>query len=548
METTILNGQSFKKLFINGHQSLVNDVERINELNVFPVPDGDTGTNMKMTMDGGCNAIKNSQEENIGLLTKEMARGLVFSARGNSGVILSQFFKGLSLGLVDKETVTVEEFAKAMISGVNQAYNVVNNPTEGTILTVMREASQNAFDAHVATFEEYFKVYLIEANRSLAKTPELLPVLKKAGVVDSGGAGYILIVEGMALAIDGKMLEIINSCDDNKPAINPNSFNADSELEFGYCTEFILQLQNKKVDIPNFDLKVITNFLETIGNSIVAFKDEDIVKVHVHTFEPGKVINYCQQFGEYVTFKMENMSVQHSESTLSEPKEEVEVAEFKETTIVAVSNGDGISELFMEIGVDRIVSGGQTMNPSTDDFLAVFDTLNTKNIIVFPNNSNIIMAAKQAAENYDKANVVVIETKTIAQCYSALSLVMDDEPFDSIIYSINMSLGNVVSLEVTYAIRDSQIDNLVIKKDDYLGFMNHHLEAVGKTKYDTIKGLLEKIEDIADREVVTIFYGSDVSEEEAEEIVSFIEHKYGWMEVGAIYGGQKVYSYIIAVE
>ena len=544
MQTVKMNGQTFRSLFMNGHQSLVNDVDRINELNVFPVPDGDTGTNMKMTMDGGFNAVYNSSEENLGLLLKDLARGMVFSARGNSGVILSQFFKGLSNGFLEKAETDVEGFALAMISGVEQAYKVVNNPTEGTILTVMREASQLAYDAHANTFEDYFKVYLTEANNSLARTPELLPVLKKAGVVDSGGAGFIEIIEGMALAIDGHMLESITKCDVHVPTVNPNGFNADSELEFGYCTEFILQLQNKKVDIKNFDLKVITDFLEQIGNSIVAFVDEDIVKVHVHTFEPGKVINYCQQFGEYVTFKMENMSVQHSETNFEAPVEE---AEFKETTIVAVSSGDGISELFKTMGVDYIVSGGQTMNPSTDDFLAAFEKLNTNNIIVFPNNSNIIMAAKQAAEYYDKANVKVIETKTIAQCYSALSL-LDDSDFETLVYSINMSLSNVTSLEVTYAVRDSQIDTFNIKKDDFLGFKDHKMTTVSKTKLDSVKDLLATIENIEEKEVVTILYGEDVTEEEIEMVTDFIESTYDWMEVGAICGGQKVYSFIIAVE
>ena len=544
MQTVNLNGKIFRSLFINGHQSLVNDVDRINELNVFPVPDGDTGTNMKMTMDGGYNAVYRSKEKNLGLLLKDLARGMVFSARGNSGVILSQFFKGLSLGLENVESASVQDFASGMLSGVNQAYKVVNNPTEGTILTVMREASQFAYDAHTESFEEYFKVYLTEAHRSLANTPELLPVLKKAGVVDSGAAGFIEIIEGMALAIDGHMLETIERADMHVSAVNPNGFNADSVLEFGYCTEFILQLQNAKVDIKNFDLKVITDFLEQIGNSIVAFVDEDIVKVHVHTFEPGKVITYCQQFGEYVTFKMENMSVQHSESTLSEPEEEME---YKETTIVAVSSGDGISELFKGMGVDCVVSGGQTMNPSTDDFLAAFNKLNTKNIIVFPNNSNIIMAAKQAAENYDKANVVVIETKTIAQCYSALSL-LGEEDLDSMLSSIEMALSNVTSFEVTYAIRDSKIDEFDIKENDFLGFVNHKMATVSKTKLDSIKDLFNTLEDLEEKEVVTILYGSDVTEEEIEEVINYIESTYNWMEVGAISGGQKVYSFIIAVE
>ena len=545
MQTLNMNGQTFKSLFINGHQSLVNDVDRINELNVFPVPDGDTGTNMKMTMDGGANAIRNSHEESIGQIAKELARGMVFSARGNSGVILSQFFKGLSIGLEEYSTVTPKEFALAMVHGVNQAYKVVNNPTEGTILTVMREASQTAYESVCETFEDYFKVYLTEANLSLARTPDLLPVLKKAGVVDSGAAGFIQIIIGMALAIGGEMLEIVETVT-TTPTVNPNGFNADSELEFGYCTEFILQLQNSKVDIKNFKLNTITDFLEEVGNSIVAFIDEDIVKVHVHTFTPGKVITYCQQFGEYVTFKMENMSVQHSETTLNEDDSDEDI-EFKETTIVAVSSGNGISDLFKEMGVDYIVSGGQTMNPSTDDFLLAFEKLNTNNIIVFPNNSNIIMAAKQAAANYDKANVIVIETKTIAQCYSALSLIGEDD-IDTMIEVINSAVENVTSLEVTYAVRDSQIDQFNIKKNDYLGFMDHKMTTVSKTKLDSIKDLFDNISDLDEKEVVTILYGVDVTEEELNDIISYLEDTYPFLEVGAISGGQKVYSFIISVE
>ena len=540
-----INGQLFRNLFINGYNSLINDVDRINELNVFPVPDGDTGTNMKMTMDGGFNAVNNNKTLDLGQLVKDLSRGMVFSARGNSGVILSQFFKGLSLGLGELTEASVDEFAKAMLSGVSQAYKVVNNPTEGTILTVMREASQYAHDALATTFEEYFKTYVIEANKSLINTPELLPVLKKANVVDSGGAGFLLIVKGMAMALGGEMIEVVNNTVNVSAPVNPSGFNADSVLEFGYCTEFILQLQNSKVDIKNFKLNTITDFLETIGNSIVAFIDDDIVKVHVHTFEPGKVINYCQQFGEYVTFKMENMSVQHSETTLHE---EVETqAEFKDITIVAVASGDGIADAFKEMGVDYVVKGGQTMNPSTDDFLNAFEKLNTNNIVVFPNNSNIIMAAKQAAENYKGANVVVIETKTIAQCYSALTMLGDDD-LDSLIESIKYSVNNVTSLEVTYAVRDSQIDDLIIKKDDYLGFINHKMSTVSKTKLESIKDLFNSLDDVEEKEVVTIIFGEDVTEEELAEITDYIEETYNWMEVGCISGGQKVYSFIIAVE
>ena len=544
MKTYDINGEVFKSLILNGHQNLAKDFEVINALNVFPVPDGDTGTNMRMTMEGGVKAIANSTSTHVGLVAKDMARGMTYSARGNSGVILSQFFKGLAISLLEKEIINTFDFATAMQCGVKQAYDVVKNPTEGTILTVMREACQKAYESKVETFEEYFQVLLKEANASLKRTPDLLPVLKKAGVIDSGGAGYIKVLEGMALAIDGEMLDSIEFETDAVGSADLSSFNADSELEFGYCTEFILQLQNSKVDVKNFDLKLITDFLESIGNSIVAFKDDDIVKVHVHTFTPGEVITYCQKFGEYVTFKMENMSVQHSEGTVLEQQTE---KEFKETTIVAVSSGDGITNLFTEMGVDCVVTGGQTMNPSTNDFINAFDSLNTANIVVFPNNSNIIMAAKQAAEQYTKANVVVIETKSIAQCYSALSL-MCEESLDSMLTVIDEAISNVISYEVTYAVRDSQIDNFEIKKDDYLGFKDHNLTSVKKTKLDTIKSLLENTSEVDEKGVFTILYGKDVSLDELEEIEAFVNKNYPWIEVGSIYGGQDVYSFIICLD
>jgi DAK2 domain fusion protein YloV len=349
-------------------------------------------------------------------------------------------------------------------------------------------------------------------------------------------------MEGMASAIDGKLLEYVNNSVNESKKIEMNSFTADSELEFGYCTEFILQLQNSKVDISNFDLEVITNFLEEIGDSIVAFKDNDIVKVHVHTFTPGKVITYCQQFGEYVTFKMENMSVMHSETTTF--KEE---KTFKDITYVAVANGDGICELFEELGVDVVVKGGQTMNPSTEDFIKAFDSLNTNNIIVFPNNSNIIMAAKQAAANYSKANVAVIETKSIAECYSALSMA-DELPLEELFETFNTAIENVNSLEVTYAVRDTQIDEFDIIKGDYLGFIDHKLKAVNKSKIDVVLDLLGSLDNIEEKEVLTIFFGSDVSCEEISELIDQINSKFDWFEVGSIEGKQDIYCFIISVE
>lgn len=546
MGTFSINGLDYRQLIINGYHNLSNDVERINSLNVFPVPDGDTGTNMKKTMEGGYNAVLSLKETNIGKVAKDTSRGMTFSARGNSGVILSQFFKGLSLAIADKDVVDVDTFAAAMLAGVAQAYVVVNNPTEGTILTVMREASQVAHDSHVEDFETYFKVFLEEANASLARTPELLPILKKAGVIDSGGAGFIRIIEGMALSIDGTVLEKNSDAQiENAPIINSNSFNADSVLEYGYCTEFILQLQNAKVDIQNFNLEIITDYLKTKGDSIVAFKDDDIVKVHVHTFTPGEVINYCQQFGEYVTFKMENMSVQHSENSF-EPEEDVK--EHKEVAYVAVSSGEGITDLFEEMGIDVIIKGGQTMNPSTQDFIDAFHKIDADNIFVFPNNGNIIMAALQAAENYKDSNVIVIKTRSIAECYSAASLIEDTNDIEYLKSNFETAMNHVVSCELTHAVRDCTINNFEIKKDDYMAFVGRTLASVNKNRKKALLEIFDQLGDIDEKEVVTIFVGKGVEEDEVSEIVSKLQEKFSWLEIGVILGKQDIYNYLIAIE
>ena len=547
MSTKVLDGNLFKTLVANGCQSLINDIDRINALNVFPVPDGDTGTNMKMTIEGGVKAISGLDIASIGEMSKKLSRAMTMSARGNSGVILSQFFKGISLGLDGKETVTALELTEAFDSGVKQAYKVVQKPTEGTMLTVMREATEVCLTqkAEFECLEDFFACFIKEAHASLDRTPELLPVLKDAGVVDSGGAGYNRIIEGMIAALDGEIL-VKQAQLEQESHGSVGHFDADSVLEFGYCTEFILQLQNAKVDIANFDIKVIVDFLETLGDSIVAFKDEDIVKVHVHTFTPGKVIEYCQQFGEYVTFKMENMSVQHSEATTVETLPKREHQKF---AVVAVSSGEGISEAFKSMGCDEIVSGGQTMNPSSADFIEAFKRLDAENIFVFPNNSNIIMAAKQAAENYEDANVIVIETKSIAECYSALTMLdYSSDDAESIADDFKMTVENVTAASVTYAIRDTEIDGVSIKTNDFMAIVGKKIVASNPSKVGVVKELFAKVDEIEYKEVVTLIYGLDVSEEEKQEVVSYLNETYPHMEIGELDGKQDIYSFIISIE
>jgi len=548
MATLKLNGNGFKPLLINGAQSLINDIDRINALNVFPVPDGDTGTNMRLTIEGGVREIASLDEANIGLMFKALSRAMTMSARGNSGVILSQFFKGMTLYLEDKEEVDAKELAMAFDAGTKQAYKVVQKPTEGTILTVMREAGEKVISKDsFENIEAMIASYLTEATLSLDRTPELLPVLKEAGVIDSGGAGFVRIIEGMLQALDGNMLADVSAYIDNQNKSSKGKFNADSVLEYGYCTEFILQLQNAKVDIKNFDIKTITDYLETLGNSIVAFKDDDIVKVHVHTMTPGKVINFCQQFGEYVTFKMENMSVQHSE--LEEIIPTAMEVEHKEIAVVAVSSGDGISEQYKSLGVDEIVSGGQTMNPSIDDFIKAFDKLDATNIIVFPNNSNIIMAARQAAENYEKANVIVIPTTSMLQCYSALGMIdLTSQGLDEIVETINDTISNVTCCNITYAIRSCEIDGLEIKKGNYMALVNKNIIATSQGKEECVREMFKNYPDAKDKEVVTVFYGVDVTPTELENVEKIIHENCPYAEAYLIEGKQEVYSFLISLE
>lgn len=549
MDSRQIDGQLLKQFVLNGCQNLGYHQDEIDALNVFPVPDGDTGSNMHMTIEGGAQAIKDSKETDIGAASKLIARAMTLSARGNSGVILSQFFKGLSIGLEGKNQVSPKEFCDAFISGVNQSYKVVKNPVEGTILTVMREASNKTASLmnEDSSINEFFQYFLKEANESLERTPELLQCLKEAGVIDSGGAGYIKIIEGMAMVLDGNILNYSNSSSKTNSHIN-TKFDADSILEYGYCTEFILQLQNSKVDTKNFDIQVINSYLESIGDSIVSFKDDSVVKVHVHTMNPGLVLAEMQKYGEFITIKIENMSVQHSESQENLQKPKPEKKEHKKYAVVAVSSGEGISNLFLELGADAIVSGGQTMNPSAESFIDVFSSLDAEYIYVFPNNSNIILTAKQASKMYKKAKVFVVESKTIAECYGALSML--DYSFDDphkIFDYFQEQASLIVSGQVTYSIRDSLINGISISKGDYLSIYNHNIVASSKTKVDAVMAFMNAVEGIEDMEVVTLIVGKDVLEEEKEEVVSRINKTYPNMEVGLIDGKQEVYSFIISL-
>lgn len=557
MNTLKINGELFKTIVTNGATNLHNHYAEIDALNVFPVPDGDTGTNMSMTMQAGIASIKDANDSSIYEMSKKLSHGMLMGARGNSGVILSQFFRGLYKGLAGYDTVSVKELKLAMHQGVEQAYKAVVKPVEGTILTVCKDATLAAAKApKKATVEDYFEMFLTEAYASLERTPDLLPVLKEANVVDSGAAGFIKIFEGIKLALDGEILEEKANSDAPKAnVVNRGSFNASSELTYGYCTEFILQLQHSKVDIATFDEKIIIDRLSELGNSIVCFKDEDIVKVHVHTKTPGVVFNFAQQFGEFITIKVENMQIQHNESPEVQEQcnceqcvEMRQKAERKKFAIVAVATGVGLTSMFKSMGVDYVVSGGQTMNPSSADFVTAFDSLNAENIFVFPNNGNIIMAAEQAAKYYDKANIIVIKTKSLAQGYSALTMFdISSGDIEQIKEDVLGVIENVTTGLVTYSIRDAEIEGVTIRKGDYIGIVDGKMVTSTSSRIETVKDLLNKT-DLSLKEIITIISGYDATNAEVKEIQDYIEENYPDIEVNVVEGNQDVYSYILSIE
>ena len=563
-----IDGKIFKKMVISGSNNLYNHYPEVDALNVFPVPDGDTGMNMNLTMTSGSKEVANRSDENLYDIAKIFSRGLLMGARGNSGVITSQIFRGFSDSLINKTKIDAVGLAEAFDNGRKVAYKAVLKPVEGTILTVIREASTKLLDEVTSkmTIEQAFDILLNEARASLERTPNLLPVLKEVGVVDSGGAGLIKILEGMQSAIGGYVINRHEA-----EAVNPQGaaqVNASEENEeFGYCTEFILRLGPVESKKP-FNKNRFTSVLNAHGNSLVVVQDEDIIKVHVHTLKPGDIFNYAQQFGEFVKMKCENMTEQHNEILINEknnqgihmaaselsnaplaaPKKENKPA--KEYAIIATSSGKGIDELFNEVGVDYIVSGGQTMNPSTNDFLKVIDETNAKNIFILPNNGNIIMAANQVKDVLkDKINVVVIPSKTIMQGVVSAMNFNPDLSLEDNEKVMTEALSAVKSGQVTFAIKDTEINGVSVKKDDYMAILNSKdIISTHKEKFDALKALLKNMVD-EDSSVITVLLGSDLAnEEEKEKVEKYIEETYVDCDADVRIGNQPVYSYIVGVE
>ena len=553
-----LNGEQFKELLTNGALNLKANYEEVDSLNVFPVPDGDTGTNMLRTISGGVSALNGFDAKDLGEVGKVVSKGMLMSARGNSGVILSQIFRGICKGFEGKKEVDAVQLAAAYKIGVKQAYGAVVQPVEGTILTVFREATEAAAKKITkdSTINEFFEEHLKQAAVSLKRTKEILPVLKEANVIDSGGAGYVYIVKGFVKFLDGEKIEAELTKEENSaeaPAeIDFSAFSRDDTLQFGYCTEFILRLQSAKVDVDNFDVNQIISDLnedDIQGDSIVALKDDDVVKVHVHTKEPGIVLHKMRKYGEFLTIKCENMALQHNENMSDEERESQAKREHKKYAIVAVAQGQGIIEQFKALGVDVVVSGNQTMNPSTEDFIKAFKSLDAENIIVFPNNKNIIMAAKQAAQLYKGAKIKVIQSTSIPQCYSALTMLdFSSDDLTIICGSFLEAIRNVVTGEITVANRSTRLNGVSVMKNDHIGILDGKLVKATKFKNRVVVDLLAKVPGMDDKQVLTIIYGKDTTEEEKAKNLANIKQKYPYLEVGAIDGGQAVYKYLLAIE
>ncbi len=531
----------FKKMVMNGAINLKNNHKKIDELNVFPVPDGDTGTNMSMTVMSGVREMDSCESSSIIEVGKVLSRGALMGARGNSGVILSQFFRGVYVGMqkLDHNELTVEDFMNCLDSGCKVAYKAVMEPVEGTILTVVREAAENT-KQHLnefKTIDQLLKHYHSEAQKSLNNTPNLLPVLKEAGVVDSGGAGFLEIVEGMIMALNGKMLEASEATPKQASAAG----NLDVEIKFGYCTEFILDLK----DPQNFDEGTLKSVLSMLGDSLVVVKDDNICKVHVHTNRPGRALEAAQKYGEFVTLKIENMRLQHS--SLKEGASDEESQPKKHFALVAVCFGEGISQTFKDLGVDYIIEGGQTMNPSTEAFVEACKAVHAENIIIIPNNGNVVMAAAQAAKLMDKSRVEVLKAKTIAQGYASLMTFDAEQTMEANLEAMTEAVEHVKTGEVTYSIRDTEIGGVKIAAGDFMGIANGEIIVSTKNQKDALNGTLESLID-EESQIVTFFCGNDAKEEEIELLEDMCRTYNSSVEVEIIEGKQDIYSYIIAVE
>lgn len=537
-----IDGKIFRDMFVSGANNLQNNKDLVDKLNVFPVPDGDTGTNMSLTISYAIKELSKVENDNITDIGKALSKGSLMGARGNSGVILSQIIRGIAKSIEGKENLNVVDLANALKNGSDTAYKAVIKPIEGTILTVVRESGEYAVKVAKPDMDmiEFLELVVKKANESLNKTPELLKALKEAGVVDSGGKGLVLIYEGMLSSLKGNNIESVEGGTSNTSEVNVEQKISTEDIKFQYCTEFILE--SDKID----DLAVRDIYMK-FGDSLAVVGDEGVIKVHVHTNDPGLAIQEALKYGDLLTIKIENMKLQHENKVLNETAQTQEMpVEEKEYGFIATSMGEGLAQILKDFGVDHIIEGGQTMNPSTEDFMKAIENLHAKNIIILPNNSNIIMAANQAKELSDK-NIIVIPTKNVAQAFA--TLVTFDADADVSENEANMieALSTVKSGQVTYAVRDTVINDVEVKEGNIIGIAEGKLLSAGDKINEITADLVEKLVD-EDSAIITLFYGEDTTEEEAESLRDLLEEKYEDIDVELHYGGQPLYYYLISVE
>ena len=546
-----INGLVLAEMIDLGSKNLAKNAEKINALNVFPVPDGDTGTNMNLSMSSGAKETAANVVENIGELGKSFSKGLLMGARGNSGVILSQLFRGMSQYIADKKEVNAKEFAEAIQNGVSIAYKAIIKPVEGTILTVAREAAEAGLKAaeNTTSVVEVMEAIYTEAQASLKRTPELLPILKEVGVVDSGGQGLVCVYQGFVAALKGEKIEGLEAVETNVVDMqfeddHDMDFMSPEDIVYGFCTEFTVRLDKEKKE---FNEDKFREDMSKFGDSLLVISDSEYVKIHVHTETPGDVFNYGQQYGELIKIKSDNMREQHREVLRKQEAKQVTAPkELKEQAMISISMGAGLSKVLTSMGVDYIVEGGQTMNPSTEDIMKAIKEVNAKNIFIFPNNKNIQLAAKQAAELAEE-NVFVVESKTAPQGLAAVMVYNPQASAEENFANMQEVLSTVSTLEVTHAVRDTNIEGVEIKKDEFMGIRNGKIVVSNLSLNTVLEELLEKSLD-EDSEIVTLYLGEESTEEYTDFLEQLIEEKYPDVEVELIESGQPVYPYIIGVE
>ncbi|RYV41108.1 fatty acid kinase catalytic subunit FakA [Staphylococcus aureus] len=544
-----INGKLFADMIIQGAQNLSNNADLVDSLNVYPVPDGDTGTNMNLTMTSGREEVENNLSKNIGELGKTFSKGLLMGARGNSGVILSQLFRGFCKNIESESEINSKLLAESFQAGVETAYKAVMKPVEGTILTVAKDAAQAAVEKANNTEDciELMEYIIVKANESLENTPNLLAVLKEVGVVDSGGKGLLCVYEGFLKALKGEKVEAkVAKLDKDEFVHDEHDFHGvinTEDIIYGYCTEMMVRFgKNKKA----FDEQEFRQDMSQFGDSLLVINDEEIVKVHVHTEYPGKVFNYGQQYGELIKLKVENMREQHREVIRKEQHTAKPKMETVETAIITISMGEGISEIFKSMGATHIISSGQTMNPSTEDIVKVIEQSKCKRAIILPNNKNILMASEQAASIVD-AEAVVIPTKSIPQGISALFQYDVDATLEENKAQMADSVNNVKSGSLTYAVRDTKIDGVEIKKDAFMGLIEDKIVSSQSDQLTTVTELL--IEMLAeDSEILTVIIGQDAEQAVTDNMINWIEEQYPDVEVEVHEGGQPIYQYFFSVE